>query len=251
MKRDKLNGEGRAGRGGRHGRGRDLRQDAAPMMPPETKLTAGTSRGADPEMRLAFMEGEGRGGKKHGRGHGGRPGFGEGHWLGGGRGDLEAAPMGRGFGRRVRMFDSGGMKLALLKLLSEEPAYGYQLIKKMEQKLAGGYTPSAGAIYPTLTMLEEEGLIEASVQENRKIYSVTGEGARFLESNKARVEALFAELEEAGRGFARGRSPELMRAFANLRGAVSARVSRGNATEEQIKKMAAAIDVAARTIDEL
>ena len=143
------------------------------------------------------------------------------------------------------------MKLALLKLLSEEPAYGYQLIKKMEQKLAGGYTPSAGAIYPTLTMLEEEGLIEASVQENRKIYSVTGEGARFLESNKARVEALFAELEEAGRGFARGRSPELMRAFANLRGAVSARVSRGNATEEQIKKMAAAIDVAARTIDEL
>jgi DNA-binding PadR family transcriptional regulator len=151
----------------------------------------------------------------------------------------------------MRMFDSGGVKLALLKLLSEEPAHGYQLIKKMEQKLAGGYTPSAGAIYPTLTLLEEEGLIAASMQENKKIYSVTADGAQFLESNKTRVEALFAQLEEASRGFARGRSPELMRAFANLRSAVSARVSRGNATEEQIRKMAAAIDTAAKTIDEL
>jgi DNA-binding PadR family transcriptional regulator len=197
-----------------------------------------------PEMR------GGRGGQRHGE-HGGKGHHVEGRWFGGAKGDFEGHGYGRGFGRRMRMFDSGGVKLALLKLLSEEPAHGYQLIKKMEQKLAGGYTPSAGAIYPTLTLLEEEGLIAASLQENKKIYSVTSEGAQFLESNKARVEALFAQLEEASRGFARGRSPELMRAFTNLRSAVSARVSRGNATEEQIRKMAAAIDTAAKTIDEL
>jgi DNA-binding PadR family transcriptional regulator len=149
------------------------------------------------------------------------------------------------------MFGSGGVKLAVLKLLSEEPAHGYQLIKRMEQRLAGGYTPSAGAIYPTLNLLEDEGLIAASVEENRKMYSITAEGSSFLESNKARVEAIFAQLEEAGRSFARGRSPELMRAFDNLRGAVSARVSRGNAGAELIGKMAEAIDTAAKTIDEL
>lgn len=169
-----------------------------------------------------------------------------------GGGDFDGRGFGRGLGRSGRrMFGAGGVKLAVLKLLSEQPAHGYQLIKGMEQRLAGGYTPSAGAIYPTLSMLEDEGLIEAVVQENRKIYSVTAEGNQFLESNKARVEAIFANLEEAGRGFARGRSPELMRALANLRGAVAARVSRGKATQDQIGKMAAAIDQAAKTIDDL
>ena len=168
------------------------------------------------------------------------------------RGDVEERGYGRGFGSGGRrMFGAGGVKLAVLKLLSEEPAHGYQLIKRMEERLAGGYTPSAGAIYPTLNLLEDEGLIEASVQENRKMYSITAEGSKFLESNKARVDAIFAQLEEAGRSFARGRSPELMRAFGNLRGAVSARVSRGNATEEQIRKMVEAIDAAAKAIDEL
>ena len=157
---------------------------------------------------------------------------------------------GMGWGGR-RMFGSGGVKLAVLKLLSEEPAHGYQLIKKMEERLAGGYTPSAGAIYPTLSLLEDEGLIAATQQENRKMYSVTAEGTSYLEANKARVEAIFAHLEEAGRVFARGRTPELTRALDNLRGAVSARVTRGNATPEQFRKMAEAIDLAAKSIDAL
>ncbi len=168
--------------------------------------------------------------------------FGGGHDIRGGGG---FGPGGR------RMFGSGGVKLAVLKLLSEEPAHGYHLIKKMEERLAGGYSPSAGAIYPTLNLLEDEGLIEATKQENRKMYSITAEGSLFLEQNKARVQAVFAQMEEAGRVFARGRSPELIRAIENLRGAVSARVARGNAPPEQIRKMAEAIHAAARTIDEL
>jgi DNA-binding PadR family transcriptional regulator len=149
------------------------------------------------------------------------------------------------------MFDSGDLKLVVLKLLSEKPSYGYQLIKTMEERLAGGYTPSAGAIYPTLTMLEEEGLAASSTEENKKVYSVTPEGEKYLEGNKRRVEELFSRLEEAGRHFERGRSPELMRAFMNLRGAVIAKLSRGNATKEQIRKIAEAIDTAAKTIDEM
>jgi DNA-binding PadR family transcriptional regulator len=149
------------------------------------------------------------------------------------------------------MFEAGDIKLVILKLLSEEPSYGYQLIKTMEQRLGGGYTPSAGVIYPTLTLLEEEGLAAASEQSGKKVYSVTAEGTALLEANKERLSELFARLEETGRGFERGRSPEIMKAFGNLRGAVIARVSRGNVTPEQIQQISEAINAAAKAVDEL
>ena len=143
------------------------------------------------------------------------------------------------------------MKLVILRLLADQPSYGYQLIKTMEQRLAGGYTPSAGVIYPTLTMLEEEGLATSSSENNKKVYSLTPEGIEFLEANKEQVGELFARLEEAGRGFERGRSPEIMKAFMNLRGAVVARVSRQSLKSEQIRKITDAINTAAKVIDEL
>ena len=195
--------------------------------------------------------------------HGRRPGPGFGPSFGGddfgGRGfggpGFDGPRFGRrGFGRggRERLFDAGDIKLVILKLLSEQPSYGYQLMKTMEQRLEGGYTPSAGAIYPTLTMLEEEGLISASNSEgNKKVYSVTQQGIEFLEAHKQRIGELFMRLEEAGEEFKRGRSPEMMKAFMNLRGAIWARLARGNATAEQIQKLSEIVHRAAKEIDEL
>jgi len=155
-------------------------------------------------------------------------------------------------GGRERLFDAGDVRLVVLKLLSEQPSYGYQLIKTMEERLAGGYTPSAGVIYPTLTLLEEEGLASVATSEaNRKVYSVTPQGLEYLAANKDRIDELFERLEETGRGFRHGRSPELMKAMHNLRGAIMARVFRGNATPEQIAKITEAVNAAARAIDEL
>jgi DNA-binding PadR family transcriptional regulator len=174
----------------------------------------------------------------------GRHGFG--HGFGGRRGRWE-----RGF-NGGRLFDAGDLKLVILKLLSEEPSYGYQLMKRMEERLAGGYTPSAGVIYPTLTLLEEEGLASVSTSnDNKKVYTVTQAGLDYLHANKQRIEELFARLDEASEGFERGRSPELMKAFMNLRAAVVARVWRRSVSAEQIKKIAEAIDAAAKAIDEL
>jgi len=161
----------------------------------------------------------------------------------------------RGFGGfaggRERMFDAGDIRLVVLKLLSEQPSYGYQLIKTMEQRLAGGYAPSPGVIYPTLTMLEEEGLATVSSEGSKKVYSVTPQGMDYLEANKERVTVLFERLEETRRGFQRGRSPEIMKAFKNLHDAVVARMLRGNVTPEQISQIAEAMNAAARTIDDL
>jgi len=154
-------------------------------------------------------------------------------------------------GGRERMFDAGDIKLVILKLLSEQPSYGYQLMKTMEERLGGGYTPSAGVVYPTLTLLEEEGLASTAETDGKKVYSVTPAGQEYLKANGARVEELFARMDETGRGFRRGRSPELMKAFMDLRGAVMSKVWRRHATPEQIKKIAEAIHAAAKAIDEL
>ncbi len=153
---------------------------------------------------------------------------------------------------RERLFDAGDLKLVILKLLAESPSYGYQLMKRMEERLSGGYTPSAGVIYPTLTMLEEEGFASESTSDaNKKVYSVTSEGLAYLQQNKERVIQVFDRLKEAGEGFRRRRSPEIMKAFHNLRGAVGARASRETITSGQIQKIADAINAAAAAIDKL
>ena len=194
-----------------------------------------------------MMEEEGGHERCHSRRHdfgGHEGGFGE-HWPGG-RG------FGRGFGGgRERMFEAGDIRLVILKLLSEQPSYGYQLIKTMEERLAGGYSPSAGVIYPTLTRLEEEGLAASASENSKKVYSVTPQGLEYLEAQKQRVEELFARLEHTGRGFRRGRSPELMHAFMHLGSAVTDRVRRESVSAEQLRKIAEAIHTAAKTIEEL
>ena len=205
-------------------------------------------------------ERSGRRGRPHGRsgfaGHD-RCGFGPHEWpdrrFGGrGPGGFGACQDPFGFGRgRERLFDAGDFRLVVLKMLTEQPSYGYQLIKTMEQRLAGGYTPSAGVVYPTLTMLEEEGLTTVSMESGKKIYSVTPEGQQFLEKNEDRVKDLFDRLEEAGRGFQRGRSPEIMKAFGNLTRVVVTRARREDVSDEEIQKITDVINNAAREIGEI
>jgi DNA-binding PadR family transcriptional regulator len=177
------------------------------------------------------------------RGFDDRGGMGRGHHFAGRGGD----PFGGG---RERLFDAGDIKLVILKLLADTPSYGYQLIKTMEEQLSGGYTPSAGVIYPTLTLLEEEGLAQGTVSDTgKKVFSVTPEGIAFLDQNSLRVGLVFDRLKAAGEQFRRRRSPEIMKAFQNLRGAVEARVSRETITPEHVRKIADAINAAASAID--
>ncbi len=169
-------------------------------------------------------------------------GFGGGPW---GRG--ERGP-GMGGGRE-RLFDGGDLRLIVLQLLAERPSYGYELIKTMEEKLSGGYAPSPGVIYPTLTMLEEEGLTSSSTEGGKKVFTVTDAGNATLAEHKARLDAINSRVEQAGKVFGRGRSPQIMQAFMSLRSAVKAKATRGGLTKEQIAAIAAAIETAAKTID--
>ena len=89
-----------------------------------------------------------------------------------------------GPGDRERFFGRGDMKFALLALLQERPMYGYEMIKALEEKSGGFYTPSPGSIYPTLQMLEERGAVTAQETEGKKVYSITEVGIAILDEHQ-------------------------------------------------------------------
>jgi len=139
-------------------------------------------------------EASGRGGRhgpKHGSGHGSGRGFGR-HGGGFGRFGDEGMPGGRKLG-------SAQLQLVLLALLAEKPAHGYELIRMLEERSSGFYTPSPGMVYPALTFLDEIGHAAATPDGNRKLYSLTDAGRAHLEANREEAEAILDTLSRIGR----------------------------------------------------
>jgi DNA-binding PadR family transcriptional regulator len=181
-----------------------------------------------------------RGQRRHARGafgfDGGR--F-RGHHHAGGRG-----------GRRSRVFDHGDLRYVLLQLVAEKPRHGYELIKAIEEKFAGTYSPSPGVVYPTLTHLEELGYLRAeSGGGTKKLYSITEEGTGFLAANKPAVDAIFARMAEASRSISGGPAPEIRRAMHNLELALSIRVARSPLDAGQVRTITEVLDRAAGEVE--
>ncbi|WP_428312060.1 PadR family transcriptional regulator [Hydrocarboniphaga sp.] len=118
-----------------------------------------------------------------------------------------------GGGRSSRMFGQGDLKLLLLSLIAEQPRHGYELIRAIEDLAGGTYTPSPGAIYPTLTFLEESGYaaIHQADESAKKQYAITDEGRRFLQQNLAEVEAVKQGLKMSARMRAKLSVPNAIR----------------------------------------
>ncbi|OMF23423.1 hypothetical protein BK133_24335 [Paenibacillus sp. FSL H8-0548] len=87
-----------------------------------------------------------------------------------------------GTGRRY--FSRGGVKYALLELLEKESMHGYQMMKALEEQSGGTYKPSAGSIYPTLQMLRDQGFVESSKQDGKKVFEITDNGRVYLFEEK-------------------------------------------------------------------
>ncbi|RDD83769.1 PadR family transcriptional regulator [Dyella tabacisoli] len=185
-------------------------------------------------------------GNQHER-HAGRGPFGErmgGHFFA----DLNGL---RGGGRRGgggRMFGHGDLKLLLLALIEQQPRHGYELIRTIEEMFHGNYTPSPGAIYPTLTMLEELGYAKVeNEQGGRKLYAITAEGSAFLDENREAVDAVIARTEHSARMAAKMALPTAIRhAMHALKHAVLMRGTDWNKAEGQ--RVAAIIERAATEI---
>ncbi|OXJ32301.1 PadR family transcriptional regulator [Burkholderia sp. HI2714] len=117
-------------------------------------------------------------------GRGGRGGF----------GDFGDDGMPRG-----RQFSSDDLQLLLLALVAEQPSHGYELIKALDTRSNGFYSPSPGMVYPALTYLEEVGFVASQAEGNRKRYALTDAGRAHLDAQRERVDTLFARLTHLAR----------------------------------------------------
>lgn len=157
-------------------------------------------------------------------------------------------------GGRNRLFDYGEMRLLVLSLIAENPTYGYELIKTIEEKFGGSYTPSPGVIYPTLTWLEEAGYIRPAGDEGRKSYGITSEGEAFIASSQAALDEILARAASGDtdrKGGHRSMSMPVMRGMENLKTSLRLRLRNGGLDAEAEAKIATVIDEAARAIEQV
>lgn len=113
------------------------------------------------------------------------PWAGKGGW-GPGPGPHWGGPGGRGYGRRARR---GDVRAAILAILAERPANGYQIIQEIEERSRGGWKPSPGSIYPTLSQLEDEGLVRAGDDSGRRMFELTDRGQEYVANHGDEVSA--------------------------------------------------------------
>lgn len=162
---------------------------------------------------------------------------------------------GRGSGRRGgrrRMFDSGELRLVLLKLIADQPRHGYDLIRAVEELTHGSYAPSPGVVYPTLTMLQDMGLIEEAGEGGpRKAFAATPDGRAHLEEKADEVEAVMARLLGIGEGRRKAGGAPVKRAVGNLLSALWHRVNSEEFDEDGLHEIAAILDEAAQKIERL
>jgi len=162
--------------------------------------------------------------------------------------------------RAGRMLAQGDLRLIALALIAEQPRHGYEIIKVLEEKTEGWYSPSPGIVYPTLTYLEEAGYVTASAEGSKRLYTITEEGRSYLAENQDFVDAVLDRLSAVGARIARARrrheerqderdapavSPLVRAALVNLRDVAAKRLEGDADAEPKI------VDILARAAAEL
>jgi DNA-binding PadR family transcriptional regulator len=172
-------------------------------------------------------------------------GFGPRGWSGG-----WGPASGKTGGRRNQMFESGEVKFVILRLIKEKPRHGYEVIKALEEKMGGCYTPSAGTVYPTLQLLEDQGYIKAVDTEGKKVYHITPEGEKFLEENRDVLDDIIQRVRDTVRDFAGGSMGEVHSAFGKVAKATFKRAWRRGPEDPALKRVAEILSKAALDIEQ-
>jgi DNA-binding PadR family transcriptional regulator len=165
----------------------------------------------------------------HGGQHFGRGGFGR----GGGGG---------------RIFGPGDLRLVLLASIEQKPRHGYELIKDLEAKFGGGYSPSPGSVYPTLTLMEELGHVRAATSEGTKrLFEITAEGRAYLRENQAALDSALTRMDMAARAVSgEAPPPDLHHAMHTLKAALM--FHRGGWDSKETERVRKIIEGAAEAI---
>ena len=167
------------------------------------------------------------------------------------RGDgMGGGPGGRGGrGERAeRVFGRGDLPLIVLALIEISPRHGYEIIKAIEERCGGAYAPSPGAVYPTLTLLEEQDHVTSSESASgKKLYTITVLGRAYLDENRAQVDGILARLDMFARVQARKALPERVRqAMHTLKHALL--LNKSSWSEAEAERVSAVLEQAANAI---
>ena len=161
-------------------------------------------------------------------------------------------PWGRG-GRWGRFFGPGEIRLALLSMLESGPKHGYELMKELETKSGGMYKASAGAIYPALQQLEDEGMVTSDPTAGKRVYSLTDSGKAELEREGETVNRIWQRAEQAGdwAPWMGMEGAEVMRPAATVMKAALKAATRGSHDSARIAKIREILERTTREIEAL
>src|SRR5688500_10914030 len=157
-----------------------------------------------------------------------RPPFGPGFGPPFGPG-MRGFPGPRGRLRRGRRTARGDIRAAVLALVAEQPRHGYEIIQEIAERTGGAWRPSPGSVYPTLSQLEDEGLVRVEQADGRRIVHLTEEGTRYVEERREELDAVWASV---GRDADDENTVELWEQLGQLHAAAAQVMSAG--TPEQI-----------------
>src|SRR5215208_2392930 len=144
-----------------------------------------------------------------------------------------------GFGhgpRRGRMFEKGDLKYVILDLLKDEPSHGYEVIRKLEERSRGFYSPSPGSVYPTLQLLEDMGYVSATQRDGKKVYAIKDIWGKFGGGWDPEVAAEMHEIRH-----------DLM----DLGKLFGQKMREGNVDRDKLARVRAVISTAAREIEDI
>jgi DNA-binding PadR family transcriptional regulator len=155
-------------------------------------------------------------------------------------------------GRMGRMFEQGDLKYVILRLLEEKPRHGYEIIKELEDRFGGAYSPSPGTVYPTLTMLEDIGYAKATQDEGgRKVYEITPEGSAYLKEHSSTVDSIFERIARFMEGFLDAPMMDVNHAFRRVARAAYGNASRNVNDAEKLKRIREILERTAAELEQL
>ncbi len=115
-----------------------------------------------------------------------------------------------------KIFERGDLKFVILRLVSEQPMHGYEVMKALEKESGGYYRPSPGSVYPTLQLLEDEGYVTVAEKDGKKTYTITEEGQAYLDDNEDVIDDVFERVEHFTDRFFGRDMKDLSKSFSRL-----------------------------------
>jgi DNA-binding PadR family transcriptional regulator len=152
---------------------------------------------------------------------------------------------------RWKIFERGDLKFVILRMVSEKPMHGYEVLKALEEESGGCYKASPGSVYPTLQMLEDQGFVRSHEEDGKRIYQITDEGREYLEEHGDVVEEIFERIGSFADRFWGKDTRELSSAFSKLAQSTFEGAFAWDIGQDALQRMADALDRARAEVEDL